>query len=59
MLNSSNSYALLQSVADVDTIQFDFISTAPSGLLFYADMVKKDLVVVILSIRSFTFKNVL
>jgi len=30
------SYAVLKSVANINTLQFDFISMAPSGLLFYA-----------------------
>jgi len=35
MLNTT-SYAELNSVANIDTLQFDFISMTPNGLLFYA-----------------------
>jgi len=33
-----NSYALLRSVANVNTLQFSFISMEPNGLLFYAQI---------------------
>jgi len=33
-----NSYALLRSVANVNTLQFSFISMEPNGLLFYAKL---------------------
>jgi len=34
----NTSYALLTSVANVSTLQFDFISMTPNGLLFYANI---------------------
>jgi len=34
----TDSYAVLKSVANVDTLQFDFISMTPNGLLFYANI---------------------
>jgi len=34
----ATSYAVIKSAANIDTLQFDFISMAPNGLLFYANL---------------------